>query len=323
MVQVSTNTDWLLQGFRYELESTLRPQTVEYYCGEICRFLRWAKTAGVPPDIRLITKHDIQAFFHHLVITRGGNSQKSEPGQIERVRWPYYRALRRFFAWAVREGYLEQSPMDGIRLKAPKDYPVEPYRPEHIDRMLKVLDHDWQVARTPRQKMLAARDRAILLLFLESGLRLGELAGLTVEDIDLGRQRLIVREGKIGKGRLAGFGPKTKKALWRYLGLRVSGVEGDALWLTEEGRPLRRRGVSEIIRRLKKDAGLQHVRGSVHKLRHTFATSYLRHTHDMKGCRLLMGHSTLAMVERYTQFVEAEDALKAYDGQGPLEWLTE
>ena len=220
MVQVSTNTEWLLQGFRYELESTVRPQTVEYYCGEVGRFLRWAKTAGVPADIRLITKHDIQAFFHHLALTRSGNSLKSEPGQIERVRWPYYRALCRFFAWAVREGYLEQSPMDGIRLKAPKDLPVEPYRPEYIDRMLKVLDHDWQVARTPRQKILAARDRAILLLFLESGLRLEEMANLRLEDIDLERQRVLVWQGKLGKSRLSGFGPQTRKALWRYLSLR-------------------------------------------------------------------------------------------------------
>ena len=82
-------------------------------------------------------------------------------------------------------------------------------------------------------------------------------------------------------------------------------------------------GVSQIIRRLKKDAGLQHLRGSVHKLRHTFATSYLRQTRDMKGCRLLLGHNSLAMVERYTQFVEAEDALRAYDSQGPVDWLTQ
>jgi len=50
MVQVLTNTEWLLQGFRYELESTVRPQTVEYYCGEVRRFLQWAKTASVPAD---------------------------------------------------------------------------------------------------------------------------------------------------------------------------------------------------------------------------------------------------------------------------------
>jgi len=165
--------------------------------------------------------------------------------------------------------------------------------------------------------MLAARDKAVLMLLLESGLRLGELVGLRIADVDLTRQRVVVWEGKMGKGRVVGFGPQTKRALWRYLGLRAGELEHDALWVTEEWRPLTKHGVQEIIRRLKRDAGLQHIKGSVHKLRHTFATAYLRHTRDMKGCRLLLGHSTLAMTERYTQFIEAEDALKAYDGKGP------
>ncbi len=198
---------------------------------------------------------------------------------------------------------------------------MEPYRPEHVELFLSVLRHDWQVAVTRRQKMLAARDTAALLLFLESGLRLAELVALTLDDIDLEKQRALVKEGKMGKGRLVGFGVQTKKALWRYLGLRSPTVDIRALWLTEEGKSLGKQGIQEIIRRLKRDAGLQHVKGSVHKLRHTFATTYLRHTKDMKGCRILLGHSTLAMTERYTQFIDAEDALKAYDGKGPLDWL--
>ena len=80
-------------------------------------------------------------------------------------------------------------------------------------------------------------------------------------------------------------------------------------------------GAQQIILRLKKDAGIEHVKGSIHRLRHTFATTYLRHTHDMKGCRLLLGHSTLAMTERYTQFIDIEDALGAYRKDGPLDWM--
>ena len=146
---------------------------------------------------------------------------------------------------------------------------------------------------------------------------------LALSDVDLDRQRVLIREGKTGKGRIVGFGPQTKKALWRYMSLRPAQVDGDAMWITEEGRPMALAGIRQIIRRLKRDARLECVKGSVHKLRHTFATSYLRHTRDMKGCRLLLGHSSLTMVERYTQFIEAEDALKAYDGRGPLDWLTE
>ena len=317
MLQAQITTQWLLEGFKYDLAVTSRPRTVEYYYEHVCRFERWMRTVGRPFDILLISKRDIQAFFHHLAVS---TENGEDPGRVERHRWPYYRALRRFFAWAVEEGYLEQSPMDGIRFKAPQAPVVEPYRPEHIGRMLELLDYRWKLAKTPHQKMLVARDRAILVLFLESGLRLGELAGLTTGDIDLERQRVMVWHGKLGKSRITGFGPQTKRALWKYLGLRGV-IQTNVLWLTEEGQPLAGRGVQEVISRLKKDAGIGHVRGSVHKLRHTFATSFLKHTRDMKGCRLLLGHSTMAMTERYTQFIEAEDALRAYEAEGPLDWL--
>lgn len=82
--------------------------------------------------------------------------------------------------------------------------------------MLKVLEQDWQIAKARRQRMLAARDRAVLLLFLESGLRCGEMAKLALGDVNLQRQSVLVREDKMGKGRIVGFGPQTKKALWRY-----------------------------------------------------------------------------------------------------------
>lgn len=206
-------------------------------------------------------------------------------------------------------------------MEPPKDPPIDPWRPEHIDKMSQILEHDWRVARTLRQRMLSARDHAIFSLFMESFIRLDELAELKIEDIDINQKRLLVRKGKMGKGRWAGFGPKTQKSLWRYLGLRQNLADGNDLWLTEEGRPLSSRGVQEIFRRLKREAGLQNIKGSMHKMRHTGATITLKHTKDMKGLRLLLGHETLAMTERYTQFIEVEDALKAYDGQGPMDWI--
>jgi len=254
-----------------------------------------------------------------IFVTSNGTERRIQ--RDENSRWHHYYPLKRFFTWAVKEGYQEQNPIDGIALKPPKAAPIEPYKPEHIDAFVKVLDYDWQTAATTRQKMLAARDRAVLFLFLDSFIRLEECSQLTVGDIDLHRQRILVRKSKTGKSRVTGFGPQTKKALWRYLGLRGDIHEHDALWITEEGHPLSKHGVQEIMRRLKKDAGLQNLKGSIHKLRHTGATITLKHTRDMKGLKLLLGHSSLAMTERYTQFIEAEDVLRSYDGQGPLDWI--
>lgn len=327
MTLLRINVEWLLEGFRYELEVKLRPKTVEYYCGFISRFLRWARSVGIADDICLIDKRHLLSFFHYLLqetdTAIGGNGSRRQVYRSEKTLWPYYVSLKRFFSWMVKEGYLEHNPVEEISVTRPAPTPVEPYRPEHIERMLKVLDFNWQNARTQRQKMIAARDRAILLIFLESGLRCAEMANLTLADIDLPRQRLSVRDSKNRKGRIVGFGQQSKKALWQYLSLHSLLYNGEAMWVTEECNQMALEGIRQIIRRLKKDSGLEHVKGSVHKLRHTFGTTYYRHTRDMKGTRLLLGHSTLAMTERYTQFIDAEDALSAYDSQGPLDWLME
>jgi len=317
--------EWLREGFKIDLETQVKPRTVKDYCDHVSYFIRWAQGNG-KTDPHSITKRDLQEFFHFVASTPAifvaGNGSERQIQRNGNSRWHHYFPLKRFFRWAVNEGYLEQSPISGIILKPPKPAPIEPYEPQHMKAFAKVLDQDWQVATTTRQKMLAARDKAVLFLFLESFIRLEELANLRISDINLDGQKVLVRESKMGMGRLAGFGSQTKKALWRYLGLRSDGVEHEALWVTEEGRPLTKCGVQAIMRRLKKDAGLEHLKGSIHRLRHTGATIYLRHTKDMKGCRLLLGHSTLAMTERYTQFIEVEDALKAYSGKGPLDWLT-
>jgi len=323
MVQ-NISWEWLLAGFKIDLETQVKPRTAKDYCEHISYFTRWARDNN-KGDSCSITKRDIQEFLHFVAstpaifVTSNGTERRIQ--RDENSRWHHYYPLKRFFTWAVKEGYQEQNPIDGIALKPPKAAPIEPYKPEHIDAFVKVLDYDWQTAATTRQKMLAARDRAVLFLFLDSFIRLEECSQLTVGDIDLHRQRILVRKSKTGKSRVTGFGPQTKKALWRYLGLRGDIHEHDALWITEEGHPLSKHGVQEIMRRLKKDAGLQNLKGSIHKLRHTGATITLKHTRDMKGLKLLLGHSSLAMTERYTQFIEAEDVLRSYDGQGPLDWI--
>lgn len=323
MVQ-NDSWEWLITGFKIDLETQVKQKTIKDYCDHVSYFARWAESnKRCSPSS--ITKRDVQEFLHYIASTPAifttGNGARRVIQRDENSRWHHYFSLKRFFTWAMDDGYTTQNPIDAILLKHPKAAPIEPYRAEHIDIFFKILEHEWKNATTTVQKMLAARNRAILSLLLDSFIRLEECYHLKIGDIDLSRKRVLVRKSKTDKPRIAGFGPQTKKALWLYLGLRGDGLEHDALWITEEGRPLGKHGIQEIVRRLKKDAGLQSLKGSIHKLRHTGATVTLKHTRDMKGLKLLLGHSTLAMTERYTQFIEAEDALKAYNEEGPLDWI--
>jgi site-specific recombinase XerD len=324
MVQKDGNWQWLLEGFKFDLEAQVRPRTVEYYCDLARIFVQWVESAGIDKP-ELLTKRDINRFFHYLThespTARQSNNSGEWAHRAESLRFHYYRGIKRFCGWLEAERHVEQNPLVGIVFRPPRDAPIEPYNQEHIEKLFAVLDYDWKVAKTPRQKMLAARDKAIICLFFESGLRLGELTALSLRDIDLNEQRIAVWYGKQGKSRVTGFGPQTKKALWRYISLRPNEVERDKLWVTERGKPISAAGIQQIMRRVKRDAGLQHLRGLLHKCRHTFATDLLEHTGDMKACQTLLGHSTLRMTQRYTEYVQVGHALKYFNGTGPLDWM--
>ncbi len=125
MVQSGT-WEWLLQGFKFELETEVKPRTVEYYYKHARLCARWAQNQGLD-DPYFITKRHLQAFLYQIVRNSemwiGGNGAICKAQRSERTRWHYYRALKRFFSWAAKEDYFNQNPLNGIKLKAPKPPP--------------------------------------------------------------------------------------------------------------------------------------------------------------------------------------------------------
>jgi site-specific recombinase XerD len=161
------------------------------------------------------------------------------------------------------------------------------------------------------------RNKAMLLVFLDSGLRLGEALSLTLEDIDLERQILKIR-GKTGE-RVVRFGTATAKALLKYLLVRGK-VNGtcDCLWLTSKRQPLTANGVEMVFRRLSARTG---IAVHPHLLRHTFATMWLKNGGDSLMLQRLLGHSTLTMTNRYCQAVGCYDAVESHKRYSPVDNL--
>lgn len=151
--------EWLTQGFRIDLETQVKPRTVKNYCDHVYYFVRWNQRNN-KRDPHSVTKRDVQEVLHFVASTPAifapGNGAKRQIQRDENSRWHHYLPLKRFFDWAANDGYLGQNPTNGITLKRPEAAPIEPYKPEHIDAFIRLLDRDWQVASTARQKMLAA-----------------------------------------------------------------------------------------------------------------------------------------------------------------------
>ena len=124
--------EWLLEGFKIDLEAQVKPKTVKDYCDHVSYFAHWAQDND-KKDPRSIIKRDIQEFLHFVASTPAifvtGNGTKRQIQRDENSQWHHYFPLKRFFTWAVNEGYLQQNPTDGIMLKPPTAAAIEPYKP--------------------------------------------------------------------------------------------------------------------------------------------------------------------------------------------------
>lgn len=163
---------------------------------------------------------------------------------------------------AIEEGYLESSPLATIHFKPPPEPPVEGHTRDELKRLLAVCDLDIMTG----ARFTGLRNKATLLLFVDSGLRRGEMVALRLSDLDLGNKRVRVR-GKGGKIGVAPFSSRTAKILWAYLAERKARAKSDALRLTEEGTLFTVNGLVSRFHRLKKRAEVNSP-GGVHRLRH-------------------------------------------------------
>ncbi|GIX21638.1 MAG: tyrosine recombinase XerD [Gammaproteobacteria bacterium] len=209
-------------------------------------------------------------------------------------------SLRAFYAWLERSGRRRDVPTEGLR--GPRLGRPLPHSPSEIDveRLLAAPD---------TSHPLGLRDRAMLELAYACGLRVGELVGLRLDQLDPSRGLLRVT-GKGGKTRLLPLGEEAEHWLRRYLEtarpalLAGHGRPPPALFVSRRGRGLTRQQVWNRIKLYARRAGL---RGplSPHSLRHAFATHLLDHGADLRAVQLLLGHSDLSTTQIYTHVARA------------------
>lgn len=210
------------------------------------------------------------------------------------------RALRAFFSWLAREGYTEENLL--ANLKPPKiaQTVIEPLTPEEVERIFSKINQN---------TLLGARNAAILALLLDTGLRLSELVTLKVQDVHLD-QRYVKVLGKGTKERIVPLGASCHKILLRYYHhFRVEPARPgvDAFFLTLDGYPLTDTAVKSMMIHLARTADIPRLHP--HLLRHTYATSFLLNGGDVFLLKQNLGHSTLAMVERYRHIASRQAAV--------------
>jgi site-specific recombinase XerD len=296
------------------------PRTIEFYAENLRRFLWYAERENWPPDLVDISPWHIKAFLGYVATEKarwgleGNGSETSRQRASQATVRHYYDILKGFFNWLVEEGILAENFMDKIHVAKPMPPVISPYSPGEIRKMLAICNYDFE----HNARLLGSRNRAIILVLLDSGLRLAELLAMKLGDIHEENGHIKVL-GKGRRERVVRVGKTAKSAVDQYLAYRPQNGRRE-LWLTEEGKPLNETGLQSLVKRLKQRAGVD-SEGSIHRFRHTFALQFLRADHNVFNLQYLLGHAELEMVRRYTTTLGMEDALDAHQASSPADLL--
>lgn len=290
--------DQALTLFITHLKTQNRSEHTEIaYQNDLLQFLQFAAhERGVEPEELPIDQVDIY-------IVRSFLGSMTDQGMERRSMARKLSALRSFFKFLCREGVLAKNPVQ--RIATPKLGRKLPHY-LHIEQMGKLLQAP------DCSSPLGVRDQVILELLYGSGLRVSELAGLNLQDIDL--EQLFVRiRGKGKKERIVPLTQIAVDTIKAYLRMRPDHEE--ALLLNYQGSRLSTRSIRRILDKLAKEAGLtQHVHP--HMLRHSFATHLLDGGADLRSVQELLGHSKLSSTQIYTHLTR-ERLLEVYDQSHP------
>jgi integrase/recombinase XerC len=212
-------------------------------------------------------------------------------------------AVRSWYRFLVRRGVVPANPARDVR---------SPRLPMKLASFLPVDEAHVLMEGRHLPGRARERDRAILELLYASGLRVAELAGLDVDDVDRAERTVRVL-GKGNKERLVPFGREAARALAAYLERR--GRARGAVFVNARGARLSTRAIGTIVRRSARAAGLSR-RVTPHTLRHTFATHLLDAGADLRMIQELLGHSRLSTTQRYTH-VASDQLMRVYDSAHP------
>jgi integrase/recombinase XerC len=291
---------WQLDGFARALTG-VAPATVEAYGRDLRSFVTWAKRLGLAGP-EAVDRTTLRRYLAYLA-TRG---------HARRTIARRASAVRRYFGWLRRTGAIESDPSAG--LSAPKGEARLPrvLRPDELRTLLDGHGHGSAPDTAAAVRQL--RDDAVLEVLYGSGLRVAELAGLDVDDVDLDAGRITVW-GKGGKQRAVPLSDPAAQALGRWLGdgrpeMATEATPPAAVFLNARGRRLTPRDARRILDR--RAAEPTHP----HALRHTFATHLLDGGADLRVVQELLGHADLATTQRYTH-VSKERLRSVFDATHP------
>ena len=298
-IRDSRMTHWRVAMFEQSLTAS-SANTRSAYRRDVELFIEWCIDVAEVNTAIQVTKNvvrDYLAFLH-------------DRGATSRTVARKIAALRRFFVWNIRKGWVDVDPTQGVHTPTTKGRLPRPLDEATVVTLLTTQDQDAPLWRR-------ARDRAVLEILYGSGLRVSEVCSLSISSCESSGNTLRVM-GKGSKERLVPLSEPAQHAIHQWLSVRtevVGDASGNSLFLSSRGKPIARRDVARLLDEACARAG---IAGGTHPhaLRHSFATHLMDNGADTRSIQELLGHSDAATTQRYTH-VSKEKLRLAYSETHP------
>jgi site-specific recombinase XerD len=291
--QSSIRIEEALSVFMLDAKSRrFTPKTIAHYSDRLGRFTKWLLTRPLTLIHQVTSTH-----IKEYLVTLQERELSSATQHTEA------RAIRAFFNFCVREELISVSPFAKVKMPRLEQKSLSALEPEDVKKLVGSCQ--------------TARDRAALLLLLDTGLRAQEFLKLNLGDVDITQGTIVVRQGKGQKDRTVYIGAKCKLALARHIRQRNSSTPTLPLWASErDGQRLTYTGLRLLLQRIGKRAGVADCKP--HTLRRSFALWSLRAGMSIYHLQKLMGHADLTVLKRYLALVES-DAKAAHEQYGAVD----
>lgn len=270
--------------------------TVEYYTDVLSILKRMLKKHEITQPI------DITTDILNTIIL-----EKRDEGVVDATINKYLRGWRAFFNYMYNEGYITTNPFASIGLIKSERRIIETFSKPQLEKLL---------AASNKKTFTGYRSYVLMLLLLETGVRISEAEGTLITNINW-KERLIKVYGKGRKERYVPFQNTLDKHLREYIAIRGP-LDHDFLYI--DNSPMKKRTMQEEIQRYGLEAGIKGVRCSAHTFRHTFAKMYIMAGGDIFSLQRILGHSSLDMVRVYVNLF-GTDIAKQHAKYSPLERL--
>lgn len=289
----------------YFLAKDFTPSATRWYHQKLSAFADWCQRHDCD-DIEAVTAPLVRLFVAEM---RAAPSPRSGQPMTSNTLHGYMRAIKGFLSWCVREDLLSDKVVRRLEMPKREQKVVATFTKEHIRRLLTAAS-----AGLPQYPWFAERDRTILMVLLDTGIRANELCDLTLDRVRItSDDAYLIVNGKGRKQREVGLGLKARTQLHRYIHRYRPHVPGEAhVFLTRAHTPLKPEGLDRLLYRLRDETGITEVRVSAHTFRHTFACSYLMDGGDIYKLSRLLGHTSVVVTETYLRAFNSRDARRGH-----------